>query len=59
MPDVTKADITDYFEAGHTVEEFENLIKTVDDTEEIYTDVQQNQKQDAGRKQTVTQKKQR
>lgn len=56
MPDVTKADITDYFEAGHTVEEFENLIKTVDDTEEIYTDVQQNQKQDAGRKQTVTQK---
>lgn len=31
MPDVTKADITDYFEAGHTVEEFENLIKTVDD----------------------------
>ena len=27
MPDVTKADITDYFEAGHTVEEFENLIK--------------------------------
>lgn len=26
MPEVPKADITDYFEEGHTVEEFENLI---------------------------------
>lgn len=27
MPDQPKADITDFFEAGHTKEEFENLIK--------------------------------
>lgn len=27
MPDVDKADITDYFEQGHSVEEFEALIK--------------------------------
>ena len=27
MPDTPKADITDYFEEGHTVEEFENLNK--------------------------------
>lgn len=30
MPDVTKGDITDYFEAGHSVEEFETLIKNDD-----------------------------
>lgn len=55
MPDTPKADITDYFEAGHTVEEFENLIRTDDDTKYICTDVQQNQKQGIGRKQAVTQ----
>ena len=55
MPDVDKADITDYFEAGHTVEEFENLIGTGDDTKYICTDVQKNQKQGTGRKQAVTQ----
>lgn len=44
MPDTPKADITDYFEAGHTVEEFENLIRNVDDTEKICVDVQQDQK---------------
>lgn len=56
MPEVPKADITDYFEVGHTVEEFENLIRNVDDTENICTDVQQDQKQDTGKKRTVTQK---
>ena len=56
MPEVPKADITDYFEEGHTVEEFENLIRNVDDTESICTDVQQDQKQDAGKKRAVTQK---
>ena len=56
MPDTPKADITDYFEEGHTVEEFENLIRNVDDTESICTDVQQDQKQDTGKKRTVTQK---
>ena len=56
MPEVPKADITDYFEEGHTVEEFENLIRNVDDTESICTDVQQDQKQDTGKKRTVTQK---
>ena len=55
MPDVDKADITDYFEAGLTVEEFENLIRTGDDTKYICTDVQKNQKQGTGRKQAVTQ----
>lgn len=55
MPDTPKADITDYFEAGHTVEEFENLIRAGDDTKYICTDVQQNQKQGIGRKQAVTQ----
>ncbi len=55
MPDTPKADITDYFEVGHTVEEFENLIRTGDDTKYICTDVQQNQKQGIGRKQAVTQ----
>lgn len=49
MPEVPKADITDYFEAGHTVEEFENLIRNVDDTEKVCTDVQQDQKQDIGK----------
>lgn len=29
MPDVPKADITDYFEAGHSKEEFEQMINTV------------------------------
>lgn len=29
MPDIPKADITDYFEAGHTKEEFEQMINTV------------------------------
>jgi len=29
MPDTPKADITDYFEAGHTKEEFEQMINTV------------------------------
>ena len=56
MPEVPKADITDYFEEGHTVEEFENLIRNIDDTESICTDVQQDQKQDAGKKRAVTQK---
>ena len=56
MPEVPKADITDYFEEGHTVEEFENLIRNVDDTEKICVDVQQDQKQDAGKKRVVTQK---
>ena len=56
MPEVPKADITDYFEEGHTVEEFENLIRNVDDTESICTDVQQDQKQDTDKKRTVTQK---
>ena len=55
MPDTPKADITDYFDVGHTVEEFENLMRTVDDTKCICTDVQQNQKQGIGRKQAVTQ----
>ena len=56
MPEVPKADITDYFEEGHTVEEFENLIRNVDDTESICAEVQQDQKQDAGKKRAVTQK---
>ena len=56
MPEVPKADITDYFEAGHTVEEFENLIRNVDDTEKICADVQQDQKQDIGKKRSVIQK---
>lgn len=56
IPDVDKADITDYFEAGHTVEEFENLIRNVDDTESICAEVQQDQKQNAGKKRAVTQK---
>ena len=56
MPEVPKADITDYFEAGHTVEEFENLIRNVDDTEKICVDVQQDQKQDTGKKRSVIQK---
>ena len=55
MPDTPKADITDYFDVGHTVEEFENLIRTGDDTKYICTDVQKNQKQGTGRKQAVTQ----
>lgn len=29
MPDVPKADISDYFEAGHTKEEFEQMLNTV------------------------------
>ena len=56
MPNTPKADITDYFEAGHTVEEFKNLIKTGDDTESICAEVQQDQKQDVGKKRAVTQK---
>ena len=56
MPDTPKADITDYFEEGHTVEEFENLIRNVDDTEKICVDVQQDQKQDTGKKRSVIQK---
>lgn len=56
MPKVPKADITDYFEAGYTVEEFENLIRTVDDTARICADVLQDQKQDTGKKRAVTQK---
>ena len=56
MPNTPKADITDYFEAGHTVEEFKNLIKTGDDTESICADVQQDQKQDTGKKRSVIQK---
>ena len=50
IPDVDKADITDYFEAGHTVEEFENLIRNVDDTESICAEVQQDQKQNDRKK---------
>lgn len=57
MPDVDKADITDYFEAGHTVEEFENLIRNVDDTESICAEVQQDQKQNTGKKRPVIQKR--
>lgn len=56
MPEAPKADITDYFEAGHTVEEFENLIRNIDDTEKICADVQQDQKQDTGKKRSVIQK---
>lgn len=56
MPNTPKADITDYFEAGHTVEEFKNLIKTGDDTESICAEVQQDQKQHVGKKRAVTQK---
>lgn len=56
MPNTPKADITDYFEAGHTVEEFKNLIKTGDDTESICANVQQDQKQDTGKKRSVIQK---
>lgn len=56
MPEVPKADITDYFEAGHTVEEFENLIRNVDDTEKVCAEVQQDQKQNAGKKRSVIQK---
>lgn len=56
MPNTPKADITDYFEEGHTVEEFKNLIKTGDDTESICADVQQDQKQDTGKKRSVIQK---
>lgn len=56
MPNTPKADITDYFEAGYTVEEFKNLIKTGDDTESICADVQQDQKQDTGKKRSVIQK---
>lgn len=29
MPDIPKADITDYFQAGHTKQEFEQMINTV------------------------------
>lgn len=29
MPDIPKADITDYFQAGHTMQEFEQLVNTV------------------------------
>lgn len=54
MPEVPKADITDYFEAGHTVEEFENLIRNVDDTEKICADVQQDQKYSEARNEAVT-----
>ena len=57
MPEVPKADITDYFEAGHTVEEFENLIRNVDDTENICADAQRDQKQDAGKKTICNTKK--
>lgn len=56
MPNTPKADITDYFEEGHTVEEFKNLIKTGDDTESICANVQQDQKQDTGKKRSVIQK---
>lgn len=56
VPNTPKADITDYFEAGHTVEEFKNLIKTGDDTESICAEIQQDQKQDVGKKRAVTQK---
>lgn len=55
MPDTSKADITDYFDVGHTVEEFENLMRTVDDTANICTDAQSNNKQGAGRRKAITQ----
>ena len=32
MPDVSKADISDYFNAGHTKQEFEQLLKDVKET---------------------------
>ena len=35
VKDTLKADITDYFEAGHTVEEFEEMIQRQNDTEEV------------------------
>lgn len=55
MPDTPKADITDYFDVGHTVEKFENLMRTVDDTANICTDAQSNNKQGAGRRKAITQ----
>lgn len=41
MPDIPKADITDYFQAGHTKQEFEQMINTV--TEKRWEDKQQEQ----------------
>lgn len=35
VKDTLKADITDYFEAGHTVEEFEEMIQQQDDTKAV------------------------
>lgn len=35
VKDTLKADITDYFEAGHTVEEFEKMLQQQNDTEEV------------------------
>lgn len=35
VKDTSKADITDYFESGHTVEEFEEMVQQQDDTEDI------------------------
>ena len=41
MPDVPKADITDYFEAGHSKAEFEQMINTVtENCKECYTEPQ-------------------
>lgn len=37
MPDVPKADITDYFEEGHTKAEFEQMINTVTEKSEKYS----------------------
>lgn len=56
MPDELKADITDYFETGHTIEEFENIIRTVDDTESICTEIRQRPERSERRKQAVLQK---
>lgn len=35
VPEVEKADVTDYFEAGHSIEDFNKMIQQQDDTENI------------------------
>lgn len=44
VKDTLKADITDYFEAGHTVEEFEEMLQQHDDTEEVLNYIPQSNK---------------
>ena len=52
MPNVDKADITDYFEEGHSVEEFEDLIKNDDgrDTVSILRKYGKNKKSEKEKK---------